>query len=271
MVSKELDLRDSLKLNFTILSIFGYWTPKNLGKFLIIYRIYSVIIVGVGFLLYTLTEFINLTMSLHDLMKLTDGLFLFLTHFAQVFKLYYFYGNHEKIGNLLNSLNREIFKPRNEKQLKMIKSKMFYSKNTYVSFALLCICTVLLWAAFPLMDKKEGGKIGLPLSAWYPFDTDETPIFQIIYLYQIISVIMDAITNISMDTLASGLMAHICGQLDVLNDSFLNLRDQALINIREKNQQKRINETNEYFKRILQQEMDKELIRCIVHHSNILE
>lgn len=262
---KELDLRTSLDLNFKILSIFGYWLPEGTKGFSkILYVIYSCFIIGLCFITYTVTEVINLYLSLDDLTKLSDASFLFLTHMTQLFKLYYFVVNYEKILTLVNSLNREIFKPRNIVQWKMLKTTMSYSKNLYKIYIAMCAACVLLWGVFPIIDKTEDG-IELPLAAWYPFDTNNSPIFEFIYFYQIFSVLMDATTNISMDTTASGFMAHICGQLDVLNDALIHIRDQALKNIQE------LRIPTEKMQKALQEEMDKELIRCVVHHINILE
>lgn len=266
---ENLDLRHSLKLNFKILCMLGYWPPEDAGYLLILYRIYSMLIIGGGFVIYTTTEIINIALSLNDLTKLTDASFLFLTHLAQVLKLYYFTVNHDRILKLLNSLNRDIFQPRNETQIKIIKVEMKYSKSLYVIFIAMCTATVLLWGAFPIMDKKE--KIELPLSAWYPFSTNSWPVFEIIYFYQISAVLMNAIANISMDTVASGFMAHICGQLDVLNDALTHIRDQANVNLNKRKIKITYNENSEDFKKELQQQMDEEIIRCVVHHINIIE
>lgn len=264
--NKELDLRYSLGLNFQILTLFGIWLPENTtGIKKILFFIRSIIFVGIGLIVYTISEVINLYYSRNDLTKLSDGLFLFLTHACQLYKFCYFTSNYRRILNLLNSLNRDIFKPRNQEQYDILKSTMFYSKRLFQVYICMCAGTVLLWGAFPIFDKSEE-VMQLPLAGWYPFETDKTPVFEIIYLYQICAVLINALTNISKDTAISGFMAHICGQLDVLNNALLHIKDQAIANVKVSNDTKVID-----MKRAVQEEMDKELIRCVVHHLNILQ
>lgn len=264
---KLLDLRDSLKLQFKVLSIFGMWKPETVNGS--IYTIFSILMVGIPYVAYTTSEMINIALSFDDLTKLTDASFLFLTHFAQIPKIYYFTVNYDRILNLLNSLNRDIFLPRNERQTKILANEMKFSVFYYKMFISMCVATVTLWCIFPLIDKKE--TMELPLSAWYPFSTDSSPVFEIIFIYQIIAVMIDGLTNVTLDMVTSGFMGHICGQLDHLNDALLHIREQAIANLG-KNDPKIIkNENCAIFKNVLQKEMDKEIIRCVVHHINIIE
>lgn len=272
----ELNLRSSLALNFKILCVFGHWPPENNPESLFFYKIYRTIFLGFFFIIYVITEAINIALSFGDLEKITDASFLFLTHTAQIFKLYCLVKNNIRIQKLANDLNRELFKPRNEKQYHMVKKAMDNSKLFYVIFLTMSISTIILWCAFPFIDAGIN-EINLPLSAWYPFSTNGSIRFAIVYAYQIISVLIDATCNVSMDTIATGFMAHICGQLDVLNDSLLYIQQQSVQNLTTKQEQ---NNSVEVYKKYyekenvskqLQDEMDKEQIRCIEHHLNVIE
>lgn len=66
----------------------------------------------------------------------------------------------------------------------------------------------------------------LPLKIWLPFDTSPSPIFELIYAYQIFSVTMNAGMNAMMDTFASVLMALAGAQLDMLCHDLANLRKE---------------------------------------------
>lgn len=272
----ELNLRSSLALNFKILNIFGHWPPENAPESLFVYKIYGTITVGFFFIIYVITEIINIVLSFGDLERITDASFLFLTHAAQIFKLFSLVENNRRIRKLANDLNRELFKPRNEKQYDMVKKAMINSKAFYLIFLIMSMSTIILWCAFPLID-GEINEIKLPLSAWYPFSTNGSIRFGIIYAYQIISVLIDAACNVSMDTIATGFMAHICAQLDVLNDSLLYIKQQSIQNLIRKQEQngyvcvfKQHSQKGKISKQ-LQNEMDREQIRCIKHHLNVIE
>lgn len=270
--SRDLDLRYSLMPHFRLMEICGFWLPENFDKYKTLYKIYSIILTGATFIIYLLTEVVNIFLSLDDVSKLTDFIFIFLTHFCELFKLYYFFTYQTKFLNLLNNLNRDSFKPKNKRQLKILQSSMYNTRLVYGIYLLLCICTCFLWAVFPIFDS---GGMRLPMVTWFPFDTDESPIFEIIYVYQMICIVICGISNITLDSIAAGFMAHVCAQYDILNDQILHIREQSKRNLFENhsNLKPRDYDNDDGFKvkPELQDEMDKELKRCVIHHYDLLE
>ncbi|XP_068909801.1 odorant receptor 4-like [Tenebrio molitor] len=67
-------------------------------------------------------------------------------------------------------------------------------------------------------------QIRLPLSGWFPFKTDESPMFEIVYAYQIVTTVVNGLTVICMDTFMMGCIMVISGQLSVLNNAFANIK-----------------------------------------------
>jgi len=82
-----------------------------------------------------------------------------------------------------------------------------------LSFLITAQLTILGWAIFPLIDDDEPR---LPLSAWYPFNTNTTKNFILTYLYQIIGIFISSWYNVATDTLGSSLMAHCNAQIQRL-------------------------------------------------------
>lgn len=266
---EEIKLRDSLWFNFKLLNTFGYWFPENAGKYKnIAYLVYSFIILNTTYFMYMVTEIINVILSIGDLEKITEASFLLLTHLVQTTKLYAFFKKRGAVLGLLKMLKSPLFQPFNDKQHKILKTMMVQSKLIYYIFLLMAVCTVSLWGAFPFLDKSESS-YHLPLSAWYPFAVDKSPIFEVIFVYQILTVMINAATNISLDCLCNGFMAHVCGQLDILNDTLENLY-QYVENCNESSSGN-IYKENDRVPMKLQIKMDRLLKRSIIHHREIIK
>lgn len=261
----DINLRGALDLNKKILSLCGYWLPVNVkGISKIPHLIYSFLLIGFFYVLYVITEIFNIYMSLDDLSKFAEAAFIFLTHLVQTLKLICFIIYFDRIVFLYNSLNRDIFKPRNLEQYKILKNMLYYSKYSYTIFIVMCLICLLIWILLPILDYTIPDN-QLPFNIWYPFDINKSPTFEIVYFYQALAITINAIANLNLDTLASGFMAQIDGQLALLNHALINIKEQSTKNIG------KLRFRKETFQKVLQEEMDKELIRCVVHHNNILE
>ncbi|RZC36703.1 7tm 6 domain containing protein, partial [Asbolus verrucosus] len=82
----------------------------------------------------------------------------------------------------------------------------------------------------------------LPFSAWYPYDTKISPLYEITYLYQIIGIWFLTVGAVNMDTLIAALMMYIATQCDILCDDLKNLHH----------------------------DFDRKLINCVKHHREIV-
>ncbi|XP_017785451.1 PREDICTED: odorant receptor Or1-like [Nicrophorus vespilloides] len=256
-----VDFRENLMLgsavapNFFVMHLLGIWPTKTSTR---LYKTYAVIITSFVFFLYIISELVNIVISFGDLELITQASFLFLTHMAQLVKLYFFGRYRNRIQSLTDSLERRVFQPRNGRQLVMVKRSMRRATVTYYVLISMSIATCSLWAVFPMIEVGENG-MELPLSAYYPFSTDLTIVFNVIFAYQILSTAINAATNVSMDTTTSGFMSLVCGQLDILNDSLIHVKDFA---------EEQISSDRSIS---LDAAMEENLVHCVDHHRNILQ
>lgn len=113
----------------------------------------------------------------------------------------------------------------------------------------------------------------LPLSGWYPWDTRTGWKFVITFIYQIIGVTLDAFVNISMDTTATGIFIHLYCQIDMLKESLVNMKRNAVKSLYKKKAgmiteiegSKMIFDEEE-----LEEEMRSTYVKCVKHHYAIL-
>ncbi|XP_063911997.1 uncharacterized protein LOC135128849 [Zophobas morio] len=130
--------------------------------------------------------------------------FLLLTNLVHLVKLYCFIFQRTKVENLINSINREEFQPKDSDDAKILLKDINRSKLITKTFLSMCCMGCVLFAIFPLLDNVEGENIRLPFSGWYPFNINESPVFEIIYMYQVLASCINGMRNISADTFISG-------------------------------------------------------------------
>lgn len=147
-----------------------------------------------------ISEWIYIYINCTNLTKLMSTSFLPLAHLTQTVKFYYIFRYQKRLVQLLNSLNREEFKPKNKHQCRILNTYIQQSQITSRVFLYACIATCSFWGVYPFTEEQ----LTLPLDGWYPFSAEESPNFEIVFVYQIICNIINGLTDISKDTLISG-------------------------------------------------------------------
>lgn len=151
-----------------------------------------------------LSEFINFILNAGNRKELSSNLFLFLTHFVQVQKFYHIYRYQDILKNLIAQTERKEFVPNTLKQQYILKEYIKKSKITTTVFMIACFATCSLWGVYPFTDET----LTLPLAGWFPWETKESPNFELTYIYQITAATLNGLTNISIDTLISGMYIY---------------------------------------------------------------
>lgn len=220
---EEIDLRGCLKWTLNILKFAGYWLPRQNVTFSLIY---SIPMIFCTIILYTCGEIAFLITVIGQLEEMANSLFLLLTHSAQILKIIIFISKKQKIYALLDTIQDDIFKPRNQRQLKRAVKAINGTNSMAKTFVGMVIATISLWSLFPLLDANNMTK-QLPLRIWYPFDVTRSPQYEAGYVYQIFTVLLCGCANAAMDTTAAAFVSQICVQIDILSDSVLHIRESA--------------------------------------------
>jgi hypothetical protein len=222
---EKLDLRDIVKVNVIGIQLFGYFCPEHETKTKrICYRIYTAFIVGFMYVMCILTQIADMITAFGDIEKMTNASFLTLSYVVQAFKLYPFIMHETRVRALINSINRSKFKPKNWEHYCILTADIKMSQLISKTWLFTCCVACSTFGIFPLLDKGADDQIRLPLSGWFPFKTDESPMFEIAYAYQIVTIFVNALGIVCMDTFMMGCIMVISGQLSVLNNVFANIK-----------------------------------------------
>lgn len=87
------------------------------------------------------------------------------------------------------------------------------------------IMTCHLWTILPFIEETWR----FPVAAFYPFSTENSVVFAIVYLYQYVGIIFSAAINTAQDTIISAFIAQCDGQLKILGYRMSKVQKLKLI------------------------------------------
>ncbi|CAG9830373.1 unnamed protein product [Diabrotica balteata] len=125
-----------------------------------------------------------------------------------------------------------------------------------------CTMTCSFWGVYPYTD--ENGPF-LPIAAYIPINTTDSTTFGFVYAYEIIATLIGGYTDLSSDCLIASLIMVVCGQLNILNDSLVNITKMANQELKE---MRCCNFRHMHKKQEL---VNQKLKECVDHHKAILE
>lgn len=261
---KNLDLMGCLKWTFDIIIFAGYWFPRKNNRSISasLYSVYSIVAVGSTLLTCLSIQLAYIVSIFGQLEEMVNTLYILLTHSTQVTKIAVFVYYRRVIYHLLDNMEDEIFKPKNAMQYKSAMETLNYTNKMAKSLVTLVIAAVFFFALFPLLEQSTVKR--LPINGWYPFDVEISPIYEIIFAYQIISLMICGCANAAMDIITAAFICQISIQLDILTDSMLHVREFALLQLKEKNPLE-----ESFSEEDVDSEMQLFLIKCIEHHLKL--
>jgi hypothetical protein len=219
---KRHDWTETIKRNILFFKLVGFWPEGDAGYKMNFYTLYSISITIAFAFSHSFFQTFQLVRNLDDLDIVAGTAFLAISESLVVVKMFYLARNIQTFKKLLVTLNSDLFQPRSVEQILLVSPSVEVWKLMY---KLLCgsITMVLIFLTLvPIVDKSYK-RYRLPLIAWYPYDTKASPLYEITYLHQIISVFFLAISNINIDTLVAALSMYAGAQLDILCDNLKNL------------------------------------------------
>lgn len=255
MTYKDVDLRGCLKWTFHLIKYAGYWFPRgNQAKELLYYGAFSTVMVGSTLIACLCVQLVYMVSVFGQLEEMINTLFLLLTHFSQTIKVFIFISRKEKIYQLLDGLEENIFKPKNSAQYK-IALEAINNTNRMAKLLIALVLTTAFFFATMSLQHIDARK--LPINGWYPFDAKKSATYETLYLYIVLTLSICGCANASLDIIVAAFISHVSLQLDFLGDSILHIKEFALL---------KVDNENELH---LECEMKAFLKQCIRHHLKL--
>ncbi|KAI8127624.1 isoform A, Odorant receptor 46a [Lucilia cuprina] len=188
-------------------------------RFRLLHNLYFYYILFFWVLSFDASCFIQFITNITDLNEVIKVFFIFATSLAVLSKFSTIKWKNHLYYELVETIHRPMFRPRNKREVKMFKESQQLSRavrNSYCSISLCALQVVLVTQYF--VDNTE-----LPLSLYNPINVDTKLRYLMMYLYQYIAVSICCYMNIAFDSLSASFLIHIKGQLDILCDRLENL------------------------------------------------
>lgn len=204
--------KDTRTLLCSVLFFGGLWKPLEKPKwFQNLYAAYSVVLLTIFSLIYTLAMVINIFL-LTNFSDLSNRLFISLTEAALVIKVYNFLMNNREWQKILSEI--ETFRTKSAKDEEILRERAGVSQMLISVY--FCNCNFAVTAL--LVITLVGGATDLMFSGWYPgFDIDENRLdFWIVFLYQYVGMMITANVNIAIDSYYCFVMHILSAQANII-------------------------------------------------------
>uniref|UniRef100_A0A182NAZ3 Uncharacterized protein n=1 Tax=Anopheles dirus TaxID=7168 RepID=A0A182NAZ3_9DIPT len=202
--------RDSFRLQLVCLKYLGLWPPEDTDQATRNrYIAYGWALRVVFLHLYALTQALYF-MDVKDINDIANALFVLMTQVTLIYKLEKFNYNICRIQACLRKLNCTLYHPKQREEFGPVLRSMSGVFWLMIFLMLVAISTIVMWVVSPAFDNDRR----LPVPAWFPVDYQRSSTtYGILFLYQTIGIVMSATYNFSTDTMFSGLMLHVNGQI----------------------------------------------------------
>ncbi|OWR46063.1 olfactory receptor 63, partial [Danaus plexippus plexippus] len=192
----------SLRFSLTALKIAGLWAPDGMQtRKKALYYCYTFVLLMFLLGTFIILQMIDLYLIWGNLSLMTGTALVLFTNISQVTKIINLLARRKHIEFLIKDTNDGLEVMTSSRARELIKSCDHETRNQQVIFLLVTFVTTVGWAT--ITDKN-----GLPLPAWYPYDTSVSPAYELTYTHQTLSIMIVAVLNISKDSLVTTLLAQ---------------------------------------------------------------
>lgn len=221
----QFDWKLPLTTNISKLRFLGLWPEGGGGykfKIYTLWTIFSFCVLNFG---QNFFQTINVIFIFDDLEAIVENIVVTLSELLGLLKAYCVIRKMKNLKQLVAKTNNRLFQPKNKRQMKMIQSGITIWYANYVAYWMITLSAAFFLSTYPILDKSYK-HYRLPYMAWYPFNTKESPFYEITFAYQFLGVIFIAATAVSVDTLITGLDVCITAQFHILNDDIKSIFDE---------------------------------------------
>lgn len=220
-----------LRSCLSILRFCGVWRTEDSSRF---YIFFSVLLLTDNVILL-ITQLGALFHPL-DVQQLAITTYLVMTVTGMLIKSTSFLALRSQVDDMLSLLGHESMQAPDCNAIKEYKAQ---AKSVFWRFQYILNATVLVWCIAPLFNSvvgesedkfiEENNTISrlLPLKSWYPFDTKSSPNYEIVYVFQVISVYFLAQARINIDVFFISVILLLTAQLAILNLNISQIGDSC--------------------------------------------
>ena len=238
------DWQNTINMNILFLNLMGLW-PKNDENYKPgLYMVYGAFMVTLFVACHIFTQVINIYFVRDNLETVVAIVYIILLEIIGFSKALLVVTNMKKLKERVTILKSNWLQERNQQQHILIESSIKFWKNVYRMFLVITVSCASFWVIYPFLSASADEK-RLPFLAWYPYDYNISPLYEISFAYQVVSTTYLTLLHFNFDNLLYACNVYTKCQVDILSD---NLRNFTKIS----------------------SDFNNGLIMCVLHHKRIL-
>ncbi|XP_041976252.1 putative odorant receptor 92a [Aricia agestis] len=211
--------------HFNALARVGYYaiiTKTVDRRKLLLHNVYRVFISSLV-LLYNLLHIIRAFQSLHCAQKLVDTLFILLTTLNTLGKQLAFNLRQRRVNRIITTWNGNFSLSGSAHHERVTHSNAVVMRRILYLYQCACFLCGTLWTIFPLMNRAIHGEA--ELTAYFPYDTNVTPAFEITVVVMSVLITAQAYGNVTMDCIVVTFYSQAQTQFTILRHNLEHLTD----------------------------------------------
>lgn len=217
MIAIIRNTNTSISISLTVLKIVGFWAPDVISaRKKVLYNCLTIFSFMYLLGIYIIIQVVDLFQIWGDIPLMTGAAFLLFTNLAHAMKIFNILCRKNKIQAVITGADQALKREMRIEGRKIVKRCNWETSLQQLMYFIVTVVTTLGWAS-----SAEKGK--LPLRAWYPYDTNRSPAYELTYVHQVSALFIAAYLNVGKDTLVATLIAQCKCRLRLLNLSLKTL------------------------------------------------
>lgn len=204
---------------FWMLRMCGLWY-ENSEQFILLKKLYRYTILLI-LCYFTLGQTIELWVMRDSIDDLTEILFLTVTYFVLLIKIFNILREKKKVEVITNCFHLEVCQGKSAEEQAIIKKDDNFIKILFFSIMIMSQSCGTFFVLKPFLEPV----VVLPFKAHIFFDTSNSIKFKIAYFIQTLAIYYGICINVSLDTMAYGYFIKTAGQFELISHRFRKFKE----------------------------------------------
>ncbi|CAL7950596.1 unnamed protein product [Xylocopa violacea] len=217
----------TLRYSCIFLSLAGCWLPpwwtSPIKKLL--YKLFTIILWLIVHLHVT-AQILDIIFNVENQDDFSDNIYITPTILVGSCKMTSLLIHRKGILSLIDDLQKKPFLTETKEEARIQRRfNRIIERNSVVYLILVWTCVIWISVRSFFTDFEERKPT---LRAWLPYDYSQQLSYTFTFVYQVITLMLNGITNVGCDSLFSGFLLHIYSQFDILEERLKNVEQDQI-------------------------------------------
>ncbi|CAL7950598.1 unnamed protein product [Xylocopa violacea] len=217
----------TLRCSRIFLSLCGCWSPPSWTSPIkkLLYNLFTLIVWLIVHVL-AVTQILDIIINVENQDEFSENIYITPTIIVSGCKMTSLMIHHKGILSLIEDLQKKPFSTVTKEEARIQRRfNRMIERNAIIYATLIVGCVLWTLVRSFFTDFKDRK---LTFRAWLPYDYSEQLAYTLTYSYQVMTAMSTCCMNVGCDTLFSGLLIHIYGQFEILEERLKNVKPDKI-------------------------------------------